>query len=92
MAIQMEPVQQKAKYLRIKVVDSANPDGPGVNVKMPIGLVKWGMKVAQQYSPELKKADFDWDTLTAAIDAGELGKLVEVRDEAKHQTVEIWVE
>lgn len=92
MAIQAEATQQKAKHLRIKVVDSTNPDGPAVNVKMPIGLVKWGMKVAQQYSPELKKADFDWDTLTAAVDAGELGKLVEVQDEAKHQTVEIWVE
>lgn len=92
MAIQTEAVQQKAKYLLIKVVDSEKPDGPAVNVKMPIGLVKWGMKVAQQYSPELQKSDFDWDTVTAAIDAGELGKLVEVHDEAKHQTVEIWVE
>lgn len=92
MAIQTEPTQQKAKYLRIKVVDSNAPDDAGVNVKMPIGLVKWGMKVAQQYSPELQKADFDWDTITAAIDAGELGKLVEVHDAAKHQTVEIWVE
>lgn len=92
MAIQTETPVVKAKYLRIKVVDSIKPDGPAVNVKMPIGLVKWGMKVAQQYSPELKKADFDWDTLTAAIDAGEMGKLVEVEDEAKHQIVEIWVE
>lgn len=92
MAIQTEPVQQKAKYLHIKVVDSAKPEGPAVNVKMPVGLVKWGMKVAQQYSPELKNADVDWDSVTAAIDAGELGKLVEVHDEAKHQTVEIWVE
>ena len=92
MAIQTETPAMKAKYLRIKVVDSTNPEGPAVNVKMPIGLVKWGMKVAQQYSPELKKADFDWDTLTTAIDAGELGKLVEVQDEAKHQIVEIWVE
>lgn len=80
----------KAKFIRIKVVDAAKA-GP-VNVKMPIGLVKWGMKMAQAFSPEMKNTDVDWDALTEMIEQGEMGKLVEVDDEADHKHVEIWVE
>lgn len=94
MAIETAEVVQaaKAKFLRIKVVDTTRPDGPGVNVKMPIGLVRWGMNVAQAFSPELKEAKIDWNDLTAMLASGELGKIVEVEDEAEHKTVEIWVE
>jgi len=83
---------QKARYLRIKVVDTTRSDRPAVNVRMPMGLVKWGMKAAQAFSPELKRTDVDWDSLTAAVTTGELGKIVEVEDEAEHKTVEVWVE
>lgn len=80
------------RWLRVKVVDHAREGDPAVNIKMPIGLVKWGIKMAQTFSPEMKNVDLDWAAITAAIDQGTPGKLIEVEDEAEHKTVDVWVE
>jgi hypothetical protein len=81
--------EKKAKLLRVRVVEAGHPT---VNVKVPIGVAKWGMKMAQAFSPEMKDANLDWDSITAIIQEGEQGKIVEVEDEVDHKTVEIWVE
>jgi hypothetical protein len=78
-----------AKLLRVRVVEAGHPT---VNIKVPIGVAKWGMKMAQAFSPEMKDANLDWDSITAIIQEGEQGKIVEVEDEADHKTVEVWVE
>ncbi|HYL06989.1 MAG TPA: hypothetical protein VEU76_00460 [Candidatus Udaeobacter sp.] len=83
---------EKTKFIKIKVVDHAKADKPAVNVRMPVGVVKWAMKMAQGFSPEMKGVDIDWASIEAMIESGEIGKLVEVEDEAQHKTVEIWVE
>jgi hypothetical protein len=77
------------KLLRVQVVEDGHQ---AVNVKVPIGVAKWGMKMAQAFSPEMKNANLDWDRISAMIQEGEQGKLVEVEDEADHKTVEVWVE
>ena len=93
MAIAQDPKPAAtAKVLRIRVIDHARDDRPAVNIKMPVGVVRWGMKMAQAFSPEMKNVDVDWDAIDAMIREGELGKLVEVEDEGQHKTVEIWVE
>lgn len=84
--------EKKAKYLRIKVVDTTKDDRPPVNIKMPIGVVKWGMTMAQAFSPKVKEANMDWDSITAMIEEGALGEIVHVEDEAEHKTVDVWVE
>jgi hypothetical protein len=81
--------EKPAKLLRVRVVEDGHPT---VNVKVPIGVAKWGMKMAQAFSPDMKNANLDWETITAMIQEGEPGKLVEVEDEAHHKTVEVWVE
>jgi hypothetical protein len=48
------------------------------------------MKMAQAFSPEMKDANLDWDSITAIIQEGEQGKIVEV--EADDKTVAVWVE
>jgi hypothetical protein len=83
-----EPEKQ-AKFLRVRVVEDGHL---AVNVKIPIGLAKWGMKMAQAYSPEMKNANLDWESITAMIQEGERVKIVEVEDEVDHKTVEVWVE
>jgi hypothetical protein len=80
---------KKAQFLRVRVVEAGHPT---VNVKVPIGVAKWGMKMAQAFSPEMKDANLDWDSITAIIQEGEQGKIVEVEDEVDHKTVEVWVE
>jgi hypothetical protein len=47
---------------------------------------------AVRFSPEMKEADLDWESITAIIQEGEQGKIVEVEDEEHHKTVEVWVE
>jgi hypothetical protein len=80
---------KKARLLRVRVVEVGHPT---VNVKVPIGVAKWGMKMAQAFSPEMKDANLDWDSITAMIQEGGQGKIVEVEDEVDHKTVEVWVE
>jgi hypothetical protein len=90
MVVQEQQVIQKPKTLRVKVVDKSKAGEPAVNVRMPIGIVKFGMKMAKAYVP--RSTDVDWDAISAAIEAGELGKIVDVDDEAENKTVEVWIE
>ena len=90
--IQDQATVTRAKSLRVKVVDNTKDAAPAVNVKVPIGLVKWGMKMAQAFSPEMKDANLDWETITAIIQEGESRNIVEVEDEVDHKTVKVWVE
>lgn len=88
-AAQDREPEKQAKSLVVRVVEDGHP---AVNVKIPIGLAKWGMKMAQAHSPEMKDANLDWESITAFIQEGEQGKIVEVEDEVHHKTVEVWVE
>jgi hypothetical protein len=78
--------------LRITVVDHSKEGRPAVNIKMPIGVVRWGLEMAQAYSPKIKDVDVDWHGISAMVQEGAVGKLVDVEDEAEHKTVEVWVE
>ena len=78
-----------AKFLRVRVVEESRP---AVNVKVPIGVAKWGMKMAQAFSPEMKDANLDWESIMAVIQEGEQGRIVQVEDDVDHKTVEVWVE
>ena len=91
-AIHEPEMQTDAKWLRVTVVDHTKDGGPAVNVTIPIGLAKWGMKMAGSFSPDLKDTGLDWGAITAMIDDGGRGRLVHVEDEAEHKTVEVWVE
>jgi hypothetical protein len=84
--------EKAAKYLRVKVVDDTKEGHPAVNIKVPIGVVKWGLKIAQAFSPQMKDVDLDWDSIDAMVQEGETGKIVEVEDEAEHKTIEVWLE
>lgn len=90
--MQDQESQKAAKYLRVKVVDQDSEGRPAVNIKVPVGVVKWGMKMAQVFSPQMKDVNLDWDSIDAMVQEGETGKLVEVEDEAEHKTVEVWLE
>ena len=81
--------EKRVKSLRVRVVEDGHPT---VNVKVPIGVAKWGMKMAQAFSPQMKEANLDWDSITAIIQEGEQGRIVEVEDEVDHKTVEVWME
>ena len=54
--------------------------------------MKWGMKMAQAFSPQMKDVHLDWGSIDAMVHEGEMGKIVEVEDEAEHKTIEVWLE
>lgn len=89
----VDPAALRPNRLRIRVVDTGD-DGhrSTVNIKIPIRVVKFGMKMAQAFSPDMRNADLDWDSITEMIDEQALGKIIEVDDEAAHKTIEVWVE
>lgn len=88
-AVPTGPASRKPRLLRVKVVEDGHPT---VNVKVPIGVAKVGMKLARAFSPEVREAEVDWDEVMDVIETIEDGKLVEVDDEKEHKTVEVWVE
>jgi hypothetical protein len=90
--VQGQESEKAATYLRLKVVDYTKEGRPAVNIKVPIGVVKWGLKMAQAFSPHMKDVNLDWDSIDAMAQEGATGKLVEVEDEAEHKTIEVWLE
>jgi hypothetical protein len=87
-----QETKARAKYLRVKVIDNTKDGRPSVNVRLPIGVAKFGLKMAAMFSPDVKKADLDWDVIAATIDEGVTGELVHVEDEAEHKTIDVFVE
>jgi len=61
-----------------------------VNVTIPMGLVKVGLRMAERFAPEFE--DFDLAELEEVITSGVSGKLVEVTDTGDGERVEIYVE
>lgn len=84
--------QPKVTYLRVKVVDNTKEDKPTVNIRMPIGLVKFGLKMAQSFSPDVKRMNLDWDAIDKMIEEGVVGELVHVDDETEHKTIDVYVD
>jgi len=86
------PTTGAPRYLHVKVVESEDGGHAPVNVRMPIGIVKWGMKMGQAFSPQMKEANLDWESIAAMIDSGAVGEIVHVEDEERHRTVDVWVD
>lgn len=76
----------------MKVVDNTKEDKPTVNIRMPIGLVKFGLKMAQSFSPDVKRMNLDYDAIDQMIEGGVVGELVHVEDETEHKTIDVYVE
>jgi hypothetical protein len=61
-----------------------------INVTIPMGLVKVGLRMAERFAPEFE--DIDMAELEELIASGATGKLVEVTDTGDGERVEIYVE
>ncbi|MEO0082041.1 MAG: hypothetical protein ABIL25_07100 [candidate division WOR-3 bacterium] len=83
---------QKNRFLKVKVWERGL-DRPKVNITLPLGLVKWGLKMA----PESAKAriaehDVDLKVVSEALEKGITGKIVEVDEDEEGKHVEVWLE
>lgn len=78
------PVLQR-RWLRIRVTDKAN-ERDRVNVTLPIGLLDWGLKMAEM------TAGINLAAVRDVIRGGAEGKILEVDDSESNERVEIFVE
>jgi hypothetical protein len=78
--------EKRGQILRIRVNEVGKPE---VNVKVPLGLARWGMKMGVRYAGEdLQKRGIDLEQLLKEVDT--VGKIADITDENGH--VEIFVE
>ncbi len=83
------PPAGAGRWLRIRVTDTAT-NRPKVNVTIPMGLVNVGLKMGARFAPETE--GLDWRQIADAINAGMIGKIIDVVDEQDGEHVEIFVE
>ncbi|MHB1418409.1 MAG: SHOCT-like domain-containing protein [Bacillota bacterium] len=82
---------KKAPSLKVKVINLSSGKTE-VNLNIPSGLVKMGLKMAEKFSPELKNTNLDWEEIHQMIQEGTEGKLVDVHDERNNKRIEVWLE
>ncbi len=83
-------MSNSAKWFRVCVTDLKTGKSKS-NVKIPVNLANFGMKMAAKYAPESIEG-LDWAQLIAAAQNGGEGKLVDVEDEEKGEHVEVFIE
>jgi len=83
------PNAQRGRWMRIAVTDVSSGKAK-VNLKLPIGVVKAGIKLGAKFSPELQ--DMDSAKLMEAIQEGGTGKIIDVNDAEDNEHVEIFID
>jgi hypothetical protein len=77
------------RWFRVRVTDLATGKDK-VNVNIPVGLVKVGMRMGARFAPEAEGVDLE--ELMEAVRGGAQGKLVDVVDDGEGEHIEIFVE
>ena len=81
-----KPQTTPGRFLRIRVNELGKPE---VNVKIPLGLARIGMKLGARYGKEdLEKHGVDLDKLLKEVDT--VGQIADITDDKAH--VQIFVE
>jgi hypothetical protein len=78
---------KKPRWLRIRVADTTN-DQRKVKIDIPLGLIKFGMKIGRRFSPDIEGVE--WSEIEEMVELAQTGFLVNVEDEDEH--VQIYVE
>jgi hypothetical protein len=77
------------KWFRVRVTDAVTGK-TRTNVRMPMTMVRAGIKLGMRFTPQLDGVDFD--QLTEFIQNGQVGQIVEVFDDEDGERVEVFVE
>jgi len=88
---QAEPAGKggKARWFRVRVTDTKTGKKK-VNINIPIGLAKMGMRTAAQFSSHVP--DINIKKVISAIESDLRGHIVDVEDDEGGERVEIYVE
>ncbi|MCE5209259.1 MAG: hypothetical protein LLG42_13230 [Chloroflexi bacterium] len=80
---------RSGRWLQMRVTDT----GTGkirVNVRLPLGVVKSGLKMGMHFVPEAE--GLDKEELLTAVEQGSIGKIFDVYDEKDGEHVEVYIE
>ena len=83
-------VSKQKKYIRINIT---RDDKPAVNIKVPFGLIRWGINIANKLGKDAVKIGgeqipIDLEELNNALNDPEFsGKIMDVHDEEKNEHV-----
>ena len=83
------PSGRNTRWFRVLVTDT-NTGKTRVNVRLPIGLVSAGMKMGARFAPQVE--GLNAEELMQHLNSGEVGKIVDVFDEADGEHVEVFIE
>lgn len=81
--------QNQARWFRVRVTELATGRDK-VNINIPIGLVNVGLKMGARFVGDMEGVNFE--ELAAAVQAGQMGKILEADDLEDGERVEIFVE
>jgi hypothetical protein len=79
----------KSRFFKVLVSDVAS-GRVKTSVTIPLGLVRWGLRVGGRFGGQLE--DIDMDELADLIASGEQGQIIDVVDEEDGEHVQIFVE
>ncbi len=88
-AMQVRNGGKKPGWLHVRVRDLGSGRNK-VTVNIPLGMVKFGMKIGGRFSPELN--GLDWNELETMMNDMESGLLVDVQDEEGGEHVQVFVD
>ncbi len=77
------------RWFRVRVTDT-DTGKVRVNVRLPVGVVNAGLKMGMKFAPQIEGMDVA--SLTAMINSGEIGQVVDVMDDEDGEHVEVFIE
>ena len=83
------PLSGNGRYFRVRVTDSTT-GRVRVNVRLPVGVINAGLKMGMKFAPNVE--GIDYAEIAAAIQSGEMGKIVDVEDVKDGEHVEVFIE
>jgi hypothetical protein len=83
------PASMGGRWFRVRVTDS-DTGKVRVNVRLPVGVVNAGLKMGMRFAPQVEGMDIE--ALTAMINSGEIGQIVDVVDDKDGEHVEVFIE
>jgi hypothetical protein len=80
---------RSGRWLQMRVTDT-DTGKMRVNVRLPLGVVKSGLKMGMRFVPEAE--GLDKEALLNAIETGSTGKIFDLYDEKDGEHVEVFID